>query len=272
MDAAFWMPIILASLLAGGTSGALGTYIVGMRMSFLGVCVAHAALAGAVFGALAGLDQELLMAPALAGAVATALALGLLRPRRSQGDTNNIMGLLFSLSMGLALLGMGMLNATGHSDHDLRALLWGNLAFCRWRDVCFMLAGGGLLVGFLALFSKETIAILFSCEDALASGIHVNLVWTGFLILTAIIMTVNFQSIGGLMIYSLVANPAIGAFHVARNARAALWWSVLLGITSSAGGLGLATMLNWPAGATVVLTSSLVVLACWSWARWLRRV
>lgn len=270
MDAAFWMPVMLASLLAGGTSGALGTYIVGMRMPFLGVCVAHAALAGAVFGALGGLSQEWLMAPALAGAMITALALGLLKPRQSQGDSNSIMGLLFSLSMGLAFLGMGMLNASGHSDHDLRALLWGNLAFCRWRDVYFMLAGGGLLSGFLGIFSKEMTAILFSREDAQASGIHANLIWTGFLMLTAMIMTVNFQSIGGLMIYSLVANPAMGAFLVARNARAALRWSVTLGMASAAGGLALAAVLNLPAGATIVLTSSIIVVACWLWARWLR--
>ena len=50
LDFAYWAPVLVGGLVAGGSSGLLSVYIVGMRIPFLGVCVSHAALAGAVFG------------------------------------------------------------------------------------------------------------------------------------------------------------------------------------------------------------------------------
>jgi len=64
-ELSFWAPVLVGGLVAGGSSGLLSVYIVGMRIPFLGVCVAHAALAGAVFGALAGLEGQMLLLPAL---------------------------------------------------------------------------------------------------------------------------------------------------------------------------------------------------------------
>ena len=50
----------------------LGFYIIGLRMPFIAVFAAHAAMAGAVFGDLAGLDHTVSgFAGALAGAAAT---------------------------------------------------------------------------------------------------------------------------------------------------------------------------------------------------------
>lgn len=58
IDLVFWAPVMAGGALAGASSGVLGTFIVGMRIPFLGVCVAHAALAGAVFGGLCGLEDR----------------------------------------------------------------------------------------------------------------------------------------------------------------------------------------------------------------------
>ena len=46
IDLVLWAPVMAGGALAGASSGVLGTFIVGMRIPFLGVCVAHAALAG----------------------------------------------------------------------------------------------------------------------------------------------------------------------------------------------------------------------------------
>ena len=218
LDLAFWAPVMISGLLAGGSSGLLSVYIVGMRIPFLGVCIAHAALAGAVFGALAGLEGSLLLLPALGAAVATAMLLGLANPQTVNMDANVVMGLLFSVSMGLAFVGLGLFSVMGKSDNAVRSLLWGSLNYCGWRDVALMLGASSALGVFILVFHKEMRAILFSRQDAAAAGIHATAVWTGFLILTAVLMTVNFQTVGGLMIYSLITNPAAAAFQLVRAA------------------------------------------------------
>lgn len=260
IDLVFWAPVMVGGAVAGASSGLLGTFIVGMRIPFLGVCVAHAALAGAVFGSLTGLEGQQLLLPALFGAVLTALLLGLINPQRVQLDDNTILGFLFSFTMGMAFLGIGLHGILGKSDHDVRSLLWGSLNFCRWNDVRLMLAVSAALVAYIAVFFKELRAILFSRADAEAAGIRATAVWTGFLILTATILTVNFQTVGGLMIYSLISNPAAAACQVTRGCRRVLLWSAAFGAISGLGGFLIAAATDLPSGAVIVLTSSALLL------------
>jgi len=259
MDLVFWAPVMAGGALAGASSGVLGAFIVGMRIPFLGVCVAHAALAGAVFGGLCGLEGQQLLLPALAGAVLTALALGLANPQRARLDDNTVLSFLFSTTMGLAFLGIGLYGILGKSDNDVRSLLWGSLNFCRWSDVRLMLATSIALAAYIAVFFKELRAILFSRADAEAAGVRVNAVWTGFLILTAATLTVNFQTVGGLMIYSLISNPAAAAFQLVRGCRRVLLLSAVFGLVSGLGGFLIAAATDLPSGAVIVLVSSALV-------------
>lgn len=270
IDFGFWLPVALGGVLSGGSSGLLGVYVVGMRIPFLAVCVAHAALAGAIFGALAGLSAEHLMLPALTAAILTALALGRVADRSPAGDANVALGVLFSLSMGLAFLGLGLFPVLGRSDHDVRALLWGSLALCRWRDVGYMAVVTAALGLFVLLFGKELRALLFSREYAAAAGVRVGLVWALFLVLAAIALTVNFQTVGGLMIYSLVTNPAVAAALLVRGHARVIFVSVGLGAGVSLGGFLVAALTDLPTGATIVLLSSALVGAAALWQR--RRV
>jgi manganese/iron transport system permease protein len=255
-DLVFWLPVMAGGTLAGASCGLLGTFIVGMRIPFLGICVAHAALAGAVFGSLCGLEGPALLLPALGGAVLAALVLGLLDPQRAQLDDNVVLSFLFSATMGLAFLGIGLHGILGRSDNDVRGMLWGNLNFCRWRDVRLMLVVAGALLAYVIVFFKELRAILFSRPDAAAAGIRVNIVWTGFLVLVAISLTVNFQTVGGLMIYSLISNPAAAAFQLVKGCRRAMWLSAVLGAASGLGGFLISAATDLPSGAVIVLVSS----------------
>jgi manganese/iron transport system permease protein len=259
IDLSYFAPVMVGGAVAGASTGLLGTYIVGMRIPFLGVCVSHAALAGAVFGSLAGLEGSALLVPALAGAGVTALVLGLANPERLRADTNVLIGVLFGLSMGLAFLGIGLFSVLGKSDNEVRSLLWGSLNFCRWGDVALMAAVGGGTLLFLLLFYKEMRAIMFSRLHATASGIHVVGVWSAFLILASAVLTVNFQTVGGLMIYSLMVNPAAAAFQLVRGHGRALACSAALGAVSGLGGFLIAALLDLPTGAMIVILSSVLV-------------
>ena len=259
-DLIFWLPVMAGGTLAGASSGLLGTFIVGMRIPFLGVCVAHAALAGAVFGSLSGLEGQALMLPALGGAVLTALTLGLLDPQRVHLDDNVVLSFLFSATMGLAFLGIGLHGILGRSDNDVRSLLWGSLNFCRWRDVWLMLAATGALFAYVIVFFKELRAIMFSRVDAAAAGIRAKAVWSGFLVLVAVVLTVNFQTVGGLMIYSLISNPAAAAFQLVKGCRRTMVLSAVLGAASGLGGFLVSAATDLPSGAVIVLASSVLLL------------
>ena len=114
-------------------------------------------------------------------------------------------------------------------------------------------------LAFVLLFYKEMRAIMFSRLHAAAAGVHVTFVWTIFLILTSAVLTVNFQTIGGLMIYSLLANPAAAAFLLVKGHGRSLAVSMLLGAVSGLGGFLIAAASDLPTGAMIVIFSSALV-------------
>lgn len=257
---AFWLPVMLGGLVAGASTGMLGTFIVGMRIPFLGICVSHAALAGAVFGSLIGLNGQWLLLPALLGAIVAALLLGVADPRRLRADTNITLAVLFTLTMGLTFLGIGLIQRAGLSDNDVLSLLWGSLIFCGWFEVKLMAGVAAALLLFVVAFYKEMRAIMFSREQATAAGIQVGLIWTLFLILVSGVMTVNFQTVGGLMIYSLIVCPAAAAFQLVRGYDRSLALSALFGGGSGLGGFLIALQFDLPTGAVIVILASALVL------------
>ena len=271
MDLLFWAPVMCAGVVAGASTGMLGGYIVGMRIPFLGICVAHAALAGAVFGALFGLTGPVLLVPALAAASISAILVGLIDPQTIRMDINVILGILFSLMMGLAFVGLGLFTTFGVSDNEVRNLLWGSLTFCKWSDLWIMAGAAGVELLFVVAFHKEMRAILFSRTHAAAAGIHVTIVWTLFLLLASLVLTVNFQTVGGLMIYSLLANPAVAASQLVRGHARTLLVSALLGAASGLGGFLISAVTDLPTGAMIVILSSLLVALSAAWARFVRR-
>ncbi|MCX8108146.1 MAG: metal ABC transporter permease, partial [Verrucomicrobiae bacterium] len=167
-------------------------------------------------------------------------------------------------------LGIGLHGALGRSDNDVRSLLWGNLNFCSWADVAAMAVGSGAGLAFVCLFFKELQAILFSRSDAETTGVRVGLVWTIFLVVTAITLTVNFQTVGGLMIYSLLSNPAITAFQLTRGCLRVILLSGFLGLVSGLGGFLIAAATDLPTGAVIVLLSSALVGIATLWRRFRR--
>jgi manganese/iron transport system permease protein len=164
-------------------------------------------------------------------------------------------GVLFSLSLGLAFLGIGIM-AT-HRGEAL-GLMWGNLLLLRWGDVialAVVAATGGLLVWrFLPLLR----AVLFDRHIARASGLPAAVFVYALLAWSGLAVAVNLEAVGGLMLYSLLINPAAAARQLSERFVTTLLLSVVLSITCAVGGLGLAIALEWPAGASIVLVSSLV--------------
>ena len=72
-------------------------------------------------------------------------------------------------------------------------------------------------------------------------------------------LTVNFQTVGGLMIYSLVTNPAAAAFQLVKGCGRAVVLAMVLGAVSGLGGFLIAAATNLPSGAVIVLFSSALV-------------
>ena len=134
----------------------------------------------------------------------------------------------------------------------------GRLLFVRNAEIVMMVVVLVVLVGFVIIFEKELKVLLFSRELA-ALMIPEWLIFSALLLLAAGIITINLEIVGGMLLYSLIANPAVAALRVTHSYHGALILSCFLGALSALGGFFTAYWFNLPVGACIVLFSSLIV-------------
>lgn len=92
--------------------------------------------------------------------------------------------------------------------------IWGNILVVSAQDVAVMAVMTAVVLGFLLLFFKEIRAVLFDREVARAVGIPERALFFAMLILCGLTVTANLNTIGGLLIFSLIVNPPSAAFQL----------------------------------------------------------
>ena len=242
---------VAAGFFAGIGCALAGAFVITMNLSFLGVCIAHAAFAGAMFSLLIGI-------PPMAGAlIVSLLTAGLIGPVADRGElsVDTSIGILFSAMLGLAFLFAGMLP---DSRAEAMALFWGSILTITSGHLAMLALTAGILLLLIFLFYKEIHAVVCHRSVALAVGIPATLVFYLLLIGVGAAIAVALPSIGGLLVYSLVINPAAAAYQLTYRFSVLLFLSALLGVLSCWIGLALSWTWNLPVGATIVLVSTAI--------------
>lgn len=247
----FMQNAVLAGICAGIACSVVGVFVVTMHLSFIGVCIAHAAFAGALLGVWAGFDPLL---GALIFSVVAAAAIGPLADRGDISPDTSI-GIVFSLMLGLAFLFMGLM--PGARTEALN-LFWGSILTVSHRDLVFLAVVAAVIMGLVAAFYKEVMAVVCHREVALAVGIPASLVFYGILFATGVTVTASLQSIGGLLVYSLILNPAAAAYQLTYSLKRMLVLASAFGILSCWAGLVASYLFDLPSGASIVIVSSII--------------
>jgi len=137
-------------------------------------------------------------------------------------------------------------------------LFWGSILTITKQDIIFLAATTGAIVGLVAVFYKEIQAVICHREIALAVGIPATIVFYALLFSTGVTVTASLQSIGGLLIYSLILNPAAAAYQLTYSLKKMLFIAVAFGVASCWAGLAVSYLLDIPSGAAIVITSAII--------------
>lgn len=239
---------LAAALSSGVSCGLLGVYLLGFEMPFLGIAVAHAALAGAVLAHLCHGPVWL-----GAGGAAWSVALVLSRLARSplRSDLGALSSILLSASMGIAFLGIGLAGERS----PLLGLLWGNILFVRSDEAALLGIVTVGLLAFLATSGRMLDALVFARRSE-TYAFDPRYLLLAFMSLASFVITLNLQFVGGLLIYALLTNPAAAAYELGESMRSVRRLAVGFGLCSTVGGLVLSWIFDLPTGACVVLLST----------------
>lgn len=82
----------------------------------------------------------------------------------------------------------------------------------------------------------------------------------GLLFLTGAVITASLRSIGGLLIFNLILNPAAAAYQLTYSLRTMFLLSVVFGVFSTWLGLFISYLFNTPSGAIIVIISAVIFI------------
>lgn len=247
----FMQNAILSAFLAGIACSVIGVFVVLLHMPFIGVCMSHAAFAGALLGLWLGFN------PLLGAFGLSLLSAAIIGPLADRGQLNpeTSVGVIYSFMLGMAFLFMGLMPGTKSGALEL---LWGSILTNTRADIVLLAVVAVVVVGLVAVFYKEVQATVFNRNMALAVGVPATITLYSILFLTGATITASLHSVGGLLIFSLILNPAAAAYQLTYNMKRMFILSAVFGVVSGWTGLLVSYLLNIPSGATIVITSSVI--------------
>ena len=255
--------VLLGTALLGLASGIAGTFAVLRKESLIGDGLSHAALPGVVIAfLLTGIkDIEVLIAGAALSSITAAWLITITVENskiKFDGALATILSAFFGLGMVL-LTYVQSLNNAGQAG--LSKFIFGQAATILARDVYITSVAALIIIVLTALFWKELKLISFDVEYAKTLQIPVTftlILYRSLLIMTIII---GIQSVGAILISSLLIAPAVGARQWTNKLGTMCILAGLFGMISAIGGTIWSTSVpKMPTGPAIIVILSILVL------------
>ena len=271
-------PALLAAVLAGGTCGLLGSFLVLRREALLGDAITHAVLPGIVVGfALTGLRAGVpMLLGALVAAVLAAWLIGWL-VRASRLESGAVTGIVFT---SMFALGLVLLEATGARDVDLDVdcVLFGQMETLLWPEArgvsslwdpaalaglppgLWLLMGVAVTVGLTVAWLWRPLRLLcFDPVYAQVVGLPVKRLEMGLNLLVAAAAVAAFEAVGSILVVALLVAPAVAMRFLTQRYAVQVWGGAALGAGVAAAGYLLAGPLPLALGSAVALNAAGVI-------------
>jgi zinc transport system permease protein len=282
----FFVYPAVAILFVALVCGAVGSLVVGNRMSFFSDALAHCAFAGVALGIMLALlagfqladireSRGFLTAVMVTFGIIVGVLIAFVREKTSL-SSDTVIGVFFAGAVGLGAMLLKAVTSRGY--YNLEMFLFGYPTDATADDIewLFWLA---LLTG--VFLYNDSVFASFNTSLARSRGVRVRLCQYLFIMLLGIIVNLSIQIVGVLLINALLIVPAATAANLSRNMRQFFWFSVLTALGVAFFGYWLSLELKIPdppreplkfgVSGTIVVLSVLCFTASMLLGPWLRR-
>ncbi|NJK33810.1 MAG: metal ABC transporter permease [Oscillatoriales cyanobacterium SM2_2_1] len=236
---------LVAAAIAGMICPIVGSYLIVQRLTLLGDVLTHTILPGAT---LAFWQNQELTWGALASGLLSTLAIYFVRSQ-AQIPIDAAMALLSSgfFAAGVMLVSLLRLRLDWHS------FLFGDILSVSSSDVWRSLIIAALVLLAVVLFYHQLLLLTFDRTTAEAMGLPVRWLETGLMTGTTLTVIASMQTMGVVLVISLLVAPAIAAYLWVKTLHQMMMIGSCLGVIATVVGLYLSYYGNTPSGATIVL-------------------
>ena len=241
---------LITAIASGAMLSTLGPFTINRNMGFMADAMAHATLPIIAVGVFLGFSISELGVPA---AILIAVLLGVIIKNTNVGEDTAI-GIIFSSFFALGFVLISLLNVT----INLEDLLFGQILAVNTSDVYIVVFLLIVVVTIVLLFFKQLLFYSFDPIGAEVKGLNTSFLNYLFLILLSIAIVGSLQTVGIILVLSMLIIPAAAAKLVTNTFVTSIKVSIVFGVASSITGLYLSYFLNLPSGPSMSLVATVI--------------
>lgn len=246
---------LISGIIISLCAALLGASLVLKRYSMIGDGLSHVG-----FGALAiatALDiNDVTFKVALPVVIVTAfLLLRISDSSKIKGDSAIAVISTVSLAIGYIVMYKHGTNV------DISNYMFGNIFTITKKDAVLSLCLAAVVITLFAFFYHKIFAVTFDETFARAVGIKAGFYNGVIAVLTAVVVVLGMRMMGTLLISALIIFPSLISMKICKSFKGVVVWSAVFSVICFFVGSISAHLLEIPAGSTVVLVNTLVLIA-----------
>ncbi len=246
-----------AALLSSIPGGVIGSYVTVKRLANLCGSITHSVLGGMGFFLWLQKVHRIEWCDPLLGAFLSAILsswlIGWIHFRFRQ-RVDAIIAAIWSTGMAIGVI---FLSITPGSSGDLSNFLLGNLLWISPRDLIWLTALNGIILGTCSICYRLFLAICFDEEQAQLRKIPVQKVYLILLTLVSLTIVVLIHMIGTILTIALLTLPATTANLFTKKLPPLMALAIFFSALASCCGISASYWFDWPPGATISLAAAL---------------
>tara|TARA_B100001996_G_scaffold43541_2_gene31416 strand:- start:5781 stop:6608 length:828 start_codon:yes stop_codon:yes gene_type:complete len=262
----FMVRSLFISILVGITLPLIGSFVINRNLGFMGDAIAHASLPILVIGSVIGISIFLSAIPA---AIIIAITLSYIIRRSTVGEDTAI-GIIFSTFFAIGIILLKHYNLA--TTLNIEDILFGQILGVSNSDVISTLALSLISIFTIIIFYKQILYLSFDPIGAEVTGLNTKFFDNIFLIILSISVIGALQSVGIILVLSMLITPAAASKLVMKNFLSAMMLSTIFGVIASITGLYFSYYINVPSGPAMALSSTVIFIICWIFRRSVRLV
>jgi zinc transport system permease protein len=260
---AFMIRAFVVGIAVAISGSFLGSFLVLRRYAMIGHGLAHISFGAVAIALFLGQAPLLVTLPIVVAA--SLLILYLSENSNIGGDT--AIGLLSSFAIALATF---LSSLRGGFGTDLNSYLFGSILFLTNVDVLLSVVVALLVILMVYVFYDELFASTFDEMYARVNRVNIKTINRLLAILTAVTVTIGIQSIGVLLISSMIIFPTIISLQFRQGFQGTILLAVGFSVVVVFLGILGSYVFNLPTGSTIVLLSATTLVVAY-WGNRLRK-